>query len=45
MILMKLQEPVVNPRTQKLITPFDKLYINVLSIDPQTSQIFNTLKK
>jgi len=37
-----IQEPVVNPRTQKLIMPFDKLYINVLSIDPQTSQIFNS---
>ena len=40
-----LQEPGVNPRTQKLIMPFDKLYIKVLSIDPQTSQIFKLLKK
>ena len=38
-----IQEPAVNPRTQKLIMPFDKLYINVLSIDPQTSQIFNSV--
>jgi polysaccharide biosynthesis/export protein len=37
-----LTEPGVNPRTQKLIMPFDKLYIKVLSIDTQTSQIFNT---
>lgn len=37
-----LEEPGVNPRTQKLITSFDKLYIKVLSIDPQTSAIFNT---
>ena len=37
-----LEEPAVNPRTQKLITPFDKLYIKVFSIDPQTSLIFNT---
>jgi len=37
-----LEEPGVNPRTQKIITSFDKLYIRVLSIDPQTSQIFNT---
>jgi polysaccharide biosynthesis/export protein len=37
-----LEEPGVNPRTQKLIMPFDKLYIKVLSIDPQTSMIFNT---
>jgi polysaccharide export outer membrane protein len=37
-----LVEPGVNPRTQKIIMPFDKLYIKVLSIDTQTSQIFNT---
>jgi polysaccharide biosynthesis/export protein len=37
-----LEEPGANPRTQKLISPFDKLYIKVLSIDPQTSAIFNT---
>ena len=36
-----LNQPGVNPRTQKLIMPFDKLYIKVLSIDLQTSQIFN----
>ncbi|MFZ2340451.1 MAG: polysaccharide biosynthesis/export family protein [Bacteroidales bacterium] len=34
--------PTANPRTQKLIMPFDRLYIRVLSIDLQTSQIFNT---
>jgi len=39
--LDELQEPGVNPRTQKLIMPFDKLYIKVISIDPVTSQIFN----
>ncbi|MFZ1270765.1 MAG: polysaccharide biosynthesis/export family protein, partial [Bacteroidales bacterium] len=33
---------IVNPRTQKLIKPFDKLYVRVLSIDPQTNQIFNS---
>ena len=38
----ELEVPAVNPRTQKLIMPFDKLYIRVLSIDPQTSLIFNT---
>ena len=38
----ELDEPGVNPRTQKLISPFDKLYIKVISIDPQTSLIFNT---
>ena len=41
----EIQEPVVNPRTQKIILPFDKLYINVLSIDPQTSQIFNSTEE
>lgn len=38
----EMNEPVINPRTQKTIMPFDKLYIRVLSIDLQTSQIFNT---
>ena len=38
----ELTEPGINPRTQKIIMPFDKLYIKVLSIDPQTSQIFNS---
>lgn len=37
----ELQEPVVNPKIQKTILPFDRLYIKVSSIDPQTSQIFN----
>lgn len=34
--------PAVNPRVQKIIMPFDKLFIKVLSIDPQTNQIFNS---
>jgi polysaccharide export outer membrane protein len=34
--------PEVNPRVQKIIMPFDKLFIKVLSIDPQTSLIFNS---
>jgi polysaccharide export outer membrane protein len=34
--------PEVNPRVQKTIMPFDKLFIKVLSIDPQTSLIFNS---
>jgi polysaccharide biosynthesis/export protein len=37
----QLGEPVVNPRIQKTILPFDRLYIKVLSTDAQTSQIFN----
>lgn len=38
----EIEEPTVNPRMQKVIMPFDKLYIRVLSIDLQTAQIFNT---
>jgi polysaccharide export outer membrane protein len=38
----EIEDPGVNPRSQKLITSFDKLYIKVLSIDPQTSAIFNS---
>ncbi len=36
-----LEEPPINPRTQKVIMPFDRLYVKVLSIDPQVNQIFN----
>jgi polysaccharide export outer membrane protein len=38
----ELEGPKINPRTQKTIMPFDKLYIRVLSIDLQTSQIFSS---
>lgn len=41
----ELEEPGINPRTQKLIMPFDKLYIKVISIDPQTSLIFNSTEE
>lgn len=37
----QIGEPIVNPKIQKTISPFDRLYIKVLSTDPQTSQIFN----
>jgi polysaccharide export outer membrane protein len=40
--IYNLNEPGINPRRQKTIMPFDKLYIKVLSIDLQTSQIFNS---
>lgn len=43
--LNDLKEPGVNPRNQKLILPFDRLYIKVISIDPQTSAIFNTTEE
>lgn len=36
---------VINPRTQKTIASFDKLYIKVYSIDPQTSAIFNIVEE
>jgi polysaccharide biosynthesis/export protein len=39
--LNELVEPGINPRTQKLIMSFDKLYIKVISIDAPTNQIFN----
>lgn len=37
----KITEPTVNPREQKMIVPFDVLYIQVLSIDEQTNNLFN----
>jgi polysaccharide export outer membrane protein len=40
-----LTEPGVNPRTQKVIQSFDKLYIRVYSIDPQTSAIFSDIEE
>lgn len=40
--LDEIDEPGVNPRIEKLIMPFDRLFIKVLSIDPQTTQLFNT---
>lgn len=36
-----ISAPIINPKTQKAIAPFDKLYIKVLSIDPQTTEIFS----
>ena len=38
----EIEEPTVNPRTQKVILPFDRLYIKVISIDMPTNQIFNS---
>jgi polysaccharide export outer membrane protein len=37
----ELEKPLVNPKTQKTILPFDRLYIRILSIDPQTRLIFD----
>lgn len=37
----ELAEPNVNPRIQKVIMPFDKLYISILSIKPEINEIFN----
>jgi len=38
----QIEEPVANPREQKLIMPFDNLYIKIFSIDEKTSKIFNS---
>ncbi len=38
----EIEESTVNPRTQKVILPFDRLYIKVISIDMPTNQIFNS---
>lgn len=38
----QLEEPIVNPKEQKIIMPFDKIYINVVSIDERTNQLFNS---
>ena len=43
--LNELEEPVVNPKIQKTIVPFDRLYVKVLSTDPQTTAIFILLRK
>ncbi len=40
-----LEEPVVNPKVQKTIAPFDKLYIKVVSTDPQTSAMFSATEE
>jgi len=39
--LNELKEPVANPKILKKILPFDRLYVKVLSTDPQTIAIFN----
>jgi polysaccharide biosynthesis/export protein len=36
-----LQKSFINPRVQKKISPFDNLFIKILSTDEKTSQIFN----
>lgn len=38
----EIKEPLNNPREQKRISPFDNIYIKVLSTDEKTSQIFNS---
>ena len=37
-----LQEPIVNPQKQRIIMPYDNLYIRVFSIDEKTNQLFNS---
>jgi polysaccharide biosynthesis/export protein len=41
----ELGEPDNNARIQKTIMPFDNLYVRVVSIDPQTNQIFNSTEE
>lgn len=43
--LNELEEPGANPRTQKLIMPFDKLFIKVISTDDKTNQMFNSTEE
>jgi len=38
----EIEELIANPRTQKVIMPFDRLYIKVISIDMPTNLIFNS---
>jgi polysaccharide biosynthesis/export protein len=38
----ELPGPNINPRIQKPIAPFDRLYIKVLSTDPETNRMFST---
>lgn len=38
----EISEPVINPRKQKIIMPFDYIYIRVYSIDENTNQLFNS---
>lgn len=37
----EVEKPVTNPKTHKIILPFDRIYVRVLSIDPATRQIFD----
>ena len=38
----QIQEPVVNPGPQRVIRPYDRIYIKVYSIDEKTNQLFNS---
>jgi polysaccharide export outer membrane protein len=40
--LDQLEEPVANPGPQRVIRPFDRIYIKVYSIDEKTNQLFNS---
>jgi polysaccharide biosynthesis/export protein len=37
----ELEKPVSNPKTHKVILPFDRIYVRILSINPETRAIFN----
>jgi polysaccharide biosynthesis/export protein len=38
----EIQTPGINPRSQKLIMPFDRLYVKVLSTNNEINRIFST---
>ena len=40
--LATIEEPVVNPMKQRIIMPFDYLYVRIFSIDDKTNLLFNS---
>ncbi len=38
----QLPDPIANPKEQKVIMPFDKIYVKIYSIEDRTNQLFNT---
>jgi len=40
----EINEPIINPREQKLIMPNDRISVSILSIDEKTNQLFNSAK-
>jgi polysaccharide biosynthesis/export protein len=40
--IKELQSPYINPKEHKLISPFDKIYVKVYSIDEKTNLLFGS---